>query len=64
VAPLRAFATVAIAWLAVVIAGALESGDRLAAFDGGAQAAFAVLAAVATVVLVARRDHLDIGRTP
>jgi hypothetical protein len=64
VAPLRAFATVAIAWLAVVIAGALGSGDRLAAFDGGAQVAFAVLAAVATVVLVARRDHLDIGRTP
>ena len=63
VAPLRAFAAVAFAWLAIVIAGAAGSGDRLAAFDGRAQIAFAVLAAAAVVVLALRRDHLDIGRT-
>jgi len=64
VAPDSAFGAVTAAWLGIVVVSALDSGDRLAAFDGGAQIAFLVLAACAAVVLALRQDHLDLGRTP
>jgi hypothetical protein len=63
VAPLRAFGAVTAAWLVIVALSAVESGDRLAAFDGGAQIAFVVLAAGAAIVFALRRDELDLGRT-
>ncbi|CAA9471021.1 MAG: hypothetical protein AVDCRST_MAG67-29 [uncultured Solirubrobacteraceae bacterium] len=63
VAPLTAFGTVSTAWIAVVLFGALASQDRLAAFGMGAQATFVLLACCATVVLVLRHDHLELGRT-
>jgi len=62
-APVRAFGAVTAAWLAIVVLSALDSGDRLAAFDGAAQIAFAVLAAGAAIVLALRQDQLDLGRT-
>lgn len=63
-APARAFGAVTAAWLAFVIFNAVGSGDRLAAFDAGAQVAFALLAVAAVAVLTLRHDHLDQGRTP
>jgi hypothetical protein len=62
-APLHAFGAVTAAWSAVVALSAFETGDRLAAFDGGAQVAFAVLAAGAAVVFALRRDQIDLGGT-
>ena len=64
IAPVRAFAVVAAAWLAIVTLSAVETGDRLAAFDEGPQVALAVIAVLAGVVLALRYDHLDLERTP
>jgi hypothetical protein len=61
VAPLSAFAIVVTGWLAIVGISAVDSGDRLAAFDGRAQIAFVFLAAGAAIVLALRQDHLDVG---
>jgi len=63
IAPSRAFGAVTTAWLAIVVLSAMDSGNRLAAFEAGAQVAFVVLAACAAVVLTLRQDQLDIGRT-
>lgn len=61
VTPVCAFGAVTAAWLAIVVLSAYDSGDRLAAFAGGAQIASAVLAAGATIVLALRLDHLNLG---
>lgn len=63
VAPLTAFASVSVLWIAVVLLTAFFSSDRLAAFGIGAQVAFVLLAGCASVVLALRQDHLEIGRT-
>jgi hypothetical protein len=63
IAPLSAFATVATTWVAIVGITAIDSGDRLAAFDGRAQLAFLVLASCGAIVLALRQDHLELGRT-
>jgi hypothetical protein len=63
-APLSAFGAVATAWLVIVVVSAVDSGDRLAAFDGAAQIAFVGLAAGAAIVLAFRQDRLELGRTP
>jgi len=63
VAPLHAFGAVTAAWLVVVGLAAVQSGDRLAAFEGTAQIAFAVLAAAGALVLAARHDNLDLRST-
>lgn len=62
IAPTSAFGAVTAAWLAIVVLSAVDSGDRLAAFAGRAQIAFAVLAAGAGIVLARRQDRLDLGR--
>jgi hypothetical protein len=64
IAPLSAFGAVATAWLVIVVVSAVDSGDRLAAFDGAAQIAFVFLAAGAAIVLAFRQDRLELGRTP
>lgn len=61
IAPMRAFGAVTASWLGIVALTSV-SGDRLAAFDGGAQIAFVVLAAGAAIVLALRQDHLDLER--
>lgn len=61
VAPLPAFGAVTASWLAIVALTSV-SGDRLAAFDGGAQLAFAVLAAGAAIVLALRHEQLDLDQ--
>lgn len=63
IAPLKAFAAVTTAWLGIVVLSAVDSGDRLTAFNGAAQFAFVVLAACAAVVFALRHDHLDLART-
>jgi len=61
ITPVRAFGTVTAGWLGLVMLGQLRPDDRLAAFGPGAQVAFAVLTAGAAVVLVVRRERLDVG---
>jgi len=63
VAPSRAFGGVTAGWLAIVVFSAIDAGDRLAAFDSGAQVAFVVVALGGGIVLALRQDHLDLGRT-
>ena len=63
VAPLTAFGTVSGAWISGVALNAFVSQERLAAFGGEAQVAFALLACCAAVVLALRHDHLELGRT-
>ena len=58
-APPTAFGLVAGVWLAVVIAGAVRPDDVVAAFDGAAQLAFALIIAAAALVLAQRREALD-----
>lgn len=62
VAPMTAVATIAGVWIAGAIAAAAAPGDRLAAFQAGAQLAFAVLIVLATAVLLRRSDRLDRAR--
>jgi Putative zinc-finger len=59
VAPVTAVATVGGLWVAGAIVAAAAPVDRLAAFDGAGQLAFAALAVVAAAVLLGRRDRLD-----
>ena len=61
IAPARAFACVTGVWLALVALSQVQPDDRLVAFGPAAQAAFAVLAASAVIVLAVRRDHLNAG---
>jgi len=63
IAPARAFACVTGGWLLLVALSQVQPGDRLAAFGPAAQAAFAILAASAVIVLAVRRDHLNAGRS-
>jgi hypothetical protein len=59
VAPLTAVGVVGGVWIAAAVVAGAAPGDRLAAFHGGAQLAFVALTALAALVLVRRRDHLD-----
>ena len=64
IAPLRAFVAVTVTWLTIVGLTAVESGDRLAAFDGAPQQlVFAALAVSAAIVVAIRHDRLDLGGT-
>jgi Putative zinc-finger len=60
VEPLRACATVAGAWLGAVLAAAVGTGDRLAAFQEPAQLGFAALIGLAGALLLHRHDRLDL----
>ncbi|MCA1698804.1 MAG: hypothetical protein LC790_07870 [Actinobacteria bacterium] len=63
VAPATAFGAVGATWVAVVLLGAVWSQDLLVAFGAAAQIGFALLCCGALVVLVLRRDHLELERT-
>jgi hypothetical protein len=54
-----AFGLVAGAWLAATIAAAVRPEDALSAFDGATQVGFVAVLAIASFVLVARREALD-----
>lgn len=55
----RAAAALSGLWVFGVFAGAVAANDRLAAFRPGAQVAFALIAALALVAIVWRRDLFD-----
>ncbi len=59
--PLAAVGAVLGAWVAGGILAAVSADDRLAAFHGGAQVAFAVLAVAAAALALQRRDRLDVA---
>jgi hypothetical protein len=54
-----AFGTVAGVWIGATIAAAVRPDDALAAFDGVSQLCFVAVLAVASAVLVRRRETLD-----
>ena len=56
----RAAVAVALAWVAIVVTSGKGSGDWLAAFHAGGQLAFLVVAAVAALVVVYRREAFEI----
>lgn len=60
IAPLTAFAVVTGLWIAGLIVRAAGPGDVLAVFGAGVQVASLAVMVAATLVLVLRREHLEV----
>ena len=60
VAPRRAAIGVTAGWMAAVVVAGVIASDRLGAFSGGAQAAWALLAVGALVIAHRRRERFDL----